>query len=379
MGRVAFTSENKVNIVNFDYPKLKLKNQEKARVLVGLESPVMEYVHTLRKPIIENGRPVIVINTNEKTGVESKEFKKAFVGTPICLGDESILADKGMDPKNCPACALAKEHPDMADAPKPRYAMHVFRYLTKAGTFTPSQPFAGQLLVWSFAGTIFNKIVEAKEEWGNLLEHDLQLGPCTNEGFQKFDIAVAAEAAWQKSEANAEYVKTTFRENQIPDLTIAVGRKVQAAWMKQDIEGIQEAWAQVSSAPRSSGGTSSTSLGEDLNSILQNSEPTPEPDWAESTGDASTDATFADLAKGLGSDDSSTEDDSEGGGEALDADSFASLLASSETDETADEPAEEAPAPAKKTAAKKPAAPAPVEEPDEPAVDNFDDLLGLGK
>lgn len=367
MGRVGFSTENKGKVVNFDYPKLKLKSGEKARIIVGLEDPVMEYVHTLRKPVIANGRPVTELVTNDRTGVQTTEYKKDFVGNPICLGDEGIIADKGMDPEHCPACALAKEHPDYAEPPKRRFAMHVIRYRTKAGSFNPTNPFSVEILVWSFTDMVFNKLVDAKEEWGNLLKHDLLLGPCTNENFQKFDINVGSEAVWLKNEEWKQTVAETFKNNQIPDLTIAVGRSVQAAWMKQDVQGILEAWRQAKGAEDSEPG-SQGSLGDDLNSLLTDNAASTEEKWAtnEEAAEAGIDL---DALANLSNDGDSSPDDvlSSLAAEASTAepvdgdDMFGDLLSSSVgADET---PAEE---PAKAEPKKEAAATAP---------DNFDDLL----
>lgn len=371
MGRVGFTTENKGKVVDFNYPKLKLKAGEKARIIVGLEDPVMEYVHTLRKPVIANGKPVTELVTNDRTGAQTTEYKKDFVGNPICLGDESIIADKGMDPDHCPACALAKSNPDYAEPPKRRFAMHVIRYRTKAGTFNPTNPFSVEILVWSFTDMVFNKLVDAKEEWGNLLQHDLLLGPCTNEGFQKFDINVGSEAAWLKNEDWKKNVALTFKENQIPDLTIAVGRQVQAPWMKQDVEGIIEAWRQAKGAEDSEPG-SQGSLTDDLNGLLGKGAATEET-WAtnEEAADAGIDldalvgAPEAEDALSSLAAEAATAEPADGD------DMFAGLLASTEDSAPAEEPVAEEPAPAKAAPAKA----APKAEAKASAPDNFDDLL----
>lgn len=367
MGRVGFTTENKGKVIDFNYPKLKLKAGEKARIIVGLEDPVMEYVHTLRKPVIANGKPVTELVTNDRTGAQTTEYKKDFVGNPICLGDEGIIADKGMDPEHCPACALAKEYPDYAEPPKRRFAMHVIRYRTKAGTFNPTNPFSVEILVWSFTDMVFNKLVDAKEEWGNLLQHDLLLGPCTNETFQKFDINVGSEAVWLKNEDWKKNVALTFKENQIPDLTIAVGRQVQAAWMKQDVQGILEAWRQAKGAEDSEPG-SQGSLGDDLNSLLAAGGDSGETDsegW--STPEAAQDAGIdLDALAGVSAPEDTTEAlpglvSEAGAAEPVDGDDmFAGLLDSADNSAPAEEPAAEASAP---------------EAPKASAPDNFDDLL----
>ncbi len=252
MARVEFATENKKATTNYDYPKLKLKNGEYARILL-LESPVVEYVHTLRKPQIVNGQPVMFMDERkDKTKFEAN--KMDFLSRPICLGDAGILDDKGSDPKNCPICALAKENSDMAAAPQRRFAMHVIRYKTKAGGTALITPYSVETLVWSFTDKTFNKIVDFKEEWGDLRKHDLTLGPCTNETFQQFDISVAAKAAWLEDDERKKLTAATFKENQIDDLSIACGSKKELKWVEEDLDAIRAAWAVVAGADASGTG-----------------------------------------------------------------------------------------------------------------------------
>lgn len=372
MGRVSFSAENRGKVTNFDFPKLKLEQNEKARIIIGLEDPVMEFVHTLRKPVIAEGRPVTEQVRNERTGVTTTEYKKDFVGNPICLGDASILASDGLDPKHCPACRLAKEHPDYTDPPKRRFAMHVVRYRTKAGTFNVATPFSVELLVWGFTDMVFNKILDAKEEHGDIRKKDFLLGPCTNKGFQKFDINVGAEAAWLKNDEWKQLVAQTFKENQIPDLSIACGRSVQPSWMQQDIDGVLEAWNIAKGAQDSEAGSTS-SLGDDLNGLL--GADGAQTKWAESSApEADDDADDEDPLSGLQADAKANTDVTDGD------DLFGDLLASSvgaDESESEEAPvAEEEPKKTRAKAAPKEEAPA-AEEPAAPKedFDNFDDLL----
>lgn len=336
MGRVDFDAKNRVQTTNFDFPKLKLKNGERARIYV-LESPVLEYVHELRKPKIVDGVPKMGTE-KKRDGTEYQDYVRDFVGSPLCLGREDILDDKGADPDTCPMCAYAKQFPDRIKAPKRRYAMHVIRYKTKNGGFQPITPFSVELLVWAFSATVFNKIIDFQEEWaeqGGLKKHDLSLGPCENEGFQKFDINVLPDVAWANSEEKKALVIDTYKNNQIPDLSIACGNRKDRRWIDIDLEAIQEAWAVIDasgtkpgSVGASSPAASSTALTEDLSSLLDETPgetvetvTTPEPVVVEDTS----------------------------------ADDLDSLLPE-------DEPAAEAPAEEKKEESGK--------------VDDFDDLLG---
>lgn len=267
MPRIDFVPENKVQKTNFDFPKLKLKAGERARVVV-MENPVINYVHTLRKPQVINGVPQMVTETR-RDGTEYQAHKKDFLSTPLCLGDFETLSKDGSDPKNCPICKMAQEHPDWVQAPKPRYAMHVVRYKTKAGGFDPITPYSIEVLVWAFAASVFNKIIEAKEEWGDLKSHDLLLGPCENESFQKFDINVGSKGLWQEDEERKRLTLETFANNQIPDLDIATGSKKEARWIEEDLNQIRQSWALVAGASavdtEEIGGAT---LSQDLTSLL---------------------------------------------------------------------------------------------------------------
>lgn len=270
MPRIEFAAENKVAKTNFDYPKLKLKSGERARVLV-LEDPTVEFVHTLRAPQIVNGIPQMGTE-KRKDGTEYQDYKKDFVSKPLCLGDFNTLVEKGSDPVNCSVCKMAQEHPDWVAAPQRRYAMHVVRYKTKAGGFDPITPFSVEVVVWGFTDTIFNQIVDFKNEWGDLRKHDLLLGPCTNEMFQKFEINVAANAQWLVDESRRALVSEAFKENQIPDLAIACGSKKEQRWLDLDLEKIRDAWGVVNSSSVTPGSVASaepaTDLADDLSSLL---------------------------------------------------------------------------------------------------------------
>jgi hypothetical protein len=361
MPRVEFKSENKVATTSYDYPKLKLKSGERARIIVGLEDPIVEYVHTLRKPQIINGVPQ-TIKAERKDGSTYDDYKMDFISRPICLGDATTLADKGSDPKNCPMCKLAQEHSDYTSAPQRRYAMHVIRYRTKPGDKQElSTPFSVDVLVWSYTDKTFNKIVDFREEWGDLRKHDLLLGPCTNETFQQFDITVAAKAAWLEDDERKRLTAQTFKENLIPDLTIAAGSVKQKQWVEQDIQSILEAWGQVHGAQS---GADATGLDEDLNGLLGGDDEK----WADGKSEADRQREFA------ASQETTTPEDDEDLLAGLDE--FAGNTTSNP--EVAEEPeAEEEPAapPAKKSSAK--SKPAPEEAPAvaEEGVDNFDDLL----
>lgn len=272
MPKVTFSSENKVKTNSYEYPKLKLDKDEKA-LLILLEDPEVEYVHTLRKPILENGKPVMETKTRkDKTTYETHSLK--FISRPLCKGDYNILEDKGVDPKNCPMCKLATENSDYTDAPQRRYAMHVIRYRTKGNTFDLINPFSVELLVWSFTDRYFNQLIDFKEDWGDLRNHDLKI-ECTNKDFQNFDLQVSPKQPhWSVDDERKKYVKTTYKENKLEDLSIAIGQKKEDKWIIEDIESIREAWAAVKGYASGDDGwykddaDISEDVAQDLNSIL---------------------------------------------------------------------------------------------------------------
>lgn len=266
MARVGFSAENKAAEIDYKYPKLWLDRGEVARIIVGLEDPQMEYVHNLEKPVVVNGR--LMTETKQGKNGPYEAIKTQFVTKAICLGDDSIISDKGSDPKNCPMCKLATDHPDQAKPPYRRYAMHVIRYKTQTPSkFELQEPFNVECIVWSFPDRTFNKLVDFATEHGDLRQKDLLLGPCESKDWQKFDIQIGSKAEWLMSDDRKKRVVETFKNNQIPDLTIAIGSPKKLSWLQQDIKTVMDAWAEVS------GGTTAdeldtTTLDSDLNSLL---------------------------------------------------------------------------------------------------------------
>lgn len=304
MGRVDFTKENKKATTNYDYPKLKLKSGEKARILL-LENPVMEYVHTLRAPQIVNGKPVMFMN-ERKDKTKFEDYKMDFVSRPLCLGDEAILDKDGSDPKHCPVCKLAKENSDYASAPQRRFAMHVIRYKTNSSNELIT-PYSVEVLVWAFTDKVFSQIVDFKAEWDDLRKHDITLGPCTNETFQQFDLNIGAKAAWMEDKERQKLTAETFKNNQIPDLAIACGSKKELKWLEEDIEKIRTNWGIAVGAPAEAEKEAEldASLDQDLNSLMDD---TSAADASPSLDKTTTDTSTDDLLADLGNLDSGTED-----------------------------------------------------------------------
>lgn len=238
MPQIDWTPEFKrTSTVEFD--RLKLKVGERARI-VTLEKPTFTWVHTLKAPKIVNGEAHKVIK-KRADGSEFADWDMDFVGRPQCLGDFGIIADEGIDPKNCPVCARAKESEE-TQAPDRRFAMNIIKYNTR-GNGDLVAPFGCSSQVWSFTEGVFNKLYGIAQEYGGLVGRDLVLGPCVApEAFQKFDITAGAKNVWETSDDIKNIVTETHKNNRVEDLEAACGRKVEAKWLRRDIENIKTRW-----------------------------------------------------------------------------------------------------------------------------------------
>lgn len=280
MPQIEFDSANKVQ-QSSDFPRLKLDVGERKRILAGLEIPTFAYVHNLRAPKIVDGKPQMV-KRERKDKTTYDDFALDFIGRPQCLGDYGTIKDTGLDAKNCPMCAMARNG-DHVDMPQRRFAMHVIVYSTKVNSFELSSgPFSCSLVVWGFTNSIYDKLTDYATEWGSLQQHDLLLGPCTHKDFQKFDIGIAKDAAWMGNEERKRTVLETYRENKATTpLESFCGRKSELRWIEEDLAKIRERWriANGEAEPAVADGTETAetrSLSEgldDLNSSLDTIQP----------------------------------------------------------------------------------------------------------
>jgi len=287
-GKVAFSTDNK-RVDKFAFPRLKLEKNEQV-LLAALEEPTMAYVHTVNAPQIVDGQPIAASKDSRDP------FLMEFIARPLCLGDEGTLDEKGSDPKNCPLCKEASES-DRMKAPQRRFAMHVFKYGTKPGSFDLRAPYSGETVVWAFTDNVFGKLVDFANEFGDLKAHDLKLGPCTIVAYQKYDISIAAQAAWRKDKERQALTVATFRENQAPDILALIGMTKTKAALEEDLKRVRAQWA---IALGTAGQAEETSLDEDLSGLLDNTTQTTTDEWAKEApeGDPKLDTSLDDLLGG---------------------------------------------------------------------------------
>jgi hypothetical protein len=238
MPQIDWTPEHK-RTTNLEFDRLKLKVGERARI-VCLEKPSFAWVHTMRAPKIVDGRATKVVK-KRKDGTEFADWDMDFVGRPQCNGDFATITEEGLDPKNCPVCARAKESEEVA-APERRFAMNIIKYNTKADGSVVS-PFGCSSQVWTFTEGIFNKLYDIAQEYGGLVGRDMVLGPCqVPEAFQKFDISAGAKNIWEADDAIKKIVVETHQNNRVEDIEATCGRKVENRWLKEDVNKVAARW-----------------------------------------------------------------------------------------------------------------------------------------
>jgi hypothetical protein len=260
MARMSFTSKNRAAEIE-NFPKLKLENKESARIAV-IHEPESAFVHNLRAPKILNG----------EVQYKGDEMDYDFMGNPICLGDTDVLDKRGVDVKNCPACAANREFPDMFSAPKRRFATHVFQYNTNGTNKAPANA-DGTVKVWAFADQKFGELVDIYEEAevDDIKTVDLIIGPCENAMFQKFKIIKGSKTAWEATDATRARFEEAIASNESKDLFRYIGRKMDKDFIEDKIDEVKRKWKQANGQ---SGETSSDNLNgverHDLNTGLAN-------------------------------------------------------------------------------------------------------------
>jgi hypothetical protein len=281
MGRVAIKKENRVETYE-SFPRLKLDLNEEVRIAF-LEDPEVAWVHTLRRPKIVNGKPEMVWKETRK-GEQYETNAMDFVSNPQCLGLEGILEERGVDPQNCPACAMSKKG-DLTTPPQRRYAAHVFKYNTKQNSMELASPYSGQVVVWSFTDKMFNKLIDLTDEdvAGPLDEHDIKI-TCKSKEFQQFELTPLNKAAWAMTASTREQTETAMTENKAKDLSLMCGRKMTREAIQDDLDAIEEAWRIVNGTADEVAAADRQNLNDSLQGILKSSKPaeTSEEDTGES-------------------------------------------------------------------------------------------------
>ncbi len=265
MPQIDFDAKHKrTSSDTLDFDRLKLKKDERARIVI-LEPATFAYCHTLKAPKIVNGKATKV-EKKTRRGDVYMDFDMDFIGRPLCLGDPGILNDKGVDAANCPVCKRSTET-DEVNPPERRFAANVIRYtMNREGKLV--QPFSCTCVVWSFTEGIYNRLADIAAEHGSPIGRDLLLGPCTDEGFQKYEIQAGAQSLWQASDDIKRTVQATFDANKVEDLERACGRKAETRWLVKDLDNIAERWRIARGEKDGTEAVMTAGLDEGLNDLL---------------------------------------------------------------------------------------------------------------
>jgi hypothetical protein len=221
----------------FDFPKLKLRHGERARINFLQEEPLADYVHVFRAPVIINGKAETE-QVEQRDGMVTR-MKMAFIRQVICLGEYDVLKEKGVDSSGqCPACAASVKYSDAVPPPQRRFAANVLRYKCSPGGFAVAEPYQVEVIAWAFPQRTFDRLITLLEEQEpkNLRHHDLMLGPCENEGFQKFDIQMSAKAEWLLSEERKKLTAEVWHSGQSENLGVFLGQRRSANEISEDVQ-----------------------------------------------------------------------------------------------------------------------------------------------
>lgn len=245
MPRVPFDPANRAkDFTNF--PKLKLEDNEKKRVVVIEKEPFYEWVHRLELPKMGPAGQAIMTKKERKNGDTYEVHAMDFLSQPICLGNLETLAEEGDDEKNCPMCKMAKSTTMLKPATR-RYASHVLVYNTRPGTFDISEPFMVQCIIWLYGERRYNRLLDIISDFGPLEDHDITLGPCSNAGYQNYDIGGTNKAEWKATKERQKMAVTAYTENKLDDKQIKdmLGRTVAREYIMEDLERIKERWRRI--------------------------------------------------------------------------------------------------------------------------------------
>lgn len=292
MSRIEFTDDVSPALQRGNqFPKLKLKKDEKARICV-LEAPEQVYVHELREPVLINGHGNRVVKKNRNQD-EYEDWEDKFIATFQCLGDEETMFQQGVDVKNCPACEASSSFDRFRPA-VPKFGLNIIKYSTKPGTAEVTKTFAVTAELWTFGPAKYEEIRGLVKD-GNydLKTHDLILGPCSNELYQKFNIMVAQDAAWMATDETKKHTAEVFNENRVQDkdLPKAVAPLKDRAQVEALVNRVKRGWDAVNGVSMSNTDQILAAAGADTSGPNLGTPPGPSVTVAE----PETSSSFADL------------------------------------------------------------------------------------
>lgn len=246
MGRVPIAQENRTGEGGAGFPAIKLTEKGQKTRFTVIEKPWREYVHYVKAPEFgDDGKPVKE-NKTRKNGDPYEDNKLEFVSQPICLGDEDILREKGLDEKNCPACDASVKSGADIPGPVQRFAVNVVEYQMSGNSWSIKKPFSATIKVWKLTGRIYDEIEGIQQEIGDLRKHDITL-ECEDPYWNRNKLAFKMEPGYQS--APAGYIKEllTTEGNRATDAQLkdACGRDVPRGRMQEDVDYALRQWRKL--------------------------------------------------------------------------------------------------------------------------------------
>jgi hypothetical protein len=246
------------------YDYLKLDTGEWARLLViDDENAWWEWVHSMRAPVIDDEDMPVMVNKTRRDGSSAGlDYSMGFVGQRICLGDPSVVEDKGLDVARCPACESAG-HGTKGMAPERRFAVPVIRYKCKKRNSTDLQSTpGGDILVWKLGQRLYNQLIDNKKAIRELLEipEEQKTFPlrsadivieCEDGNFNRLAFKPPMRPAYRDPKV-FEWVKELKADKDIwptdAQLKAACGRDGDRDHMVMDVQSVEDRWRKAERA-----------------------------------------------------------------------------------------------------------------------------------
>lgn len=172
------------------------------------------------------------VNFDDQDAISNRKprlfFKEGTV-TRFCLLENDAEYDRYHYDHGYVACTKNGSTPDEkhrcfwcenGHQDKPRFAVHVVKYLTRPDGLPagdPSAPGFFTVMPWFFGRDKWDHIAGFRKTWGDLRGHDF-LFQCQVENFQKGMLQIAPEAWWRKDEKTEKLVLGLLRANQSDNL-----------------------------------------------------------------------------------------------------------------------------------------------------------------
>lgn len=246
MGRVPIATEHRTGEGFDKFPRIKLNEKGEKTRFTLIEVPWREYVHYFKAPEFGPNGKVVKEKKTRRDGTEYEDNKLEFIGSPICLGDDAVIIEKGLDEKNCPGCEAAVKSGGDIPGPVARFAVNVMEYGLRGSGAELKKPFSAEVKVWAFNGRTYDEIEGIQGEIGDLRKHDIVL-ECEDAYWQRNKLSFKMDPGYAQGEKAYIRELLTTPGNKATDqqLKDACGRDTPRARMADDAEHVLRQWRRL--------------------------------------------------------------------------------------------------------------------------------------